>query len=462
MAVGILNILETGDRKLGLSWVNLKELNVSCGELVNSLFIDSTEEGKSKQEIHCLLLSIISPQELKDGDLYQNINEDLLSSKISTLHIIYWFTFEFNDDSWELSRERRIVGSKSLEYLSLDRKGKGVVLLSHDSYELVFDSVVPVQKAGETSTKGEKEQPKYFFMQDNEEIKLWVNIGCEIAREDLQIDVHSKDVKILVKGATILDKTFADSVESYATTWTLEKNGKLEICFVKSKDNFRWPQLFEGDDKEGEELFDPTLVEEIHNRLAHLTSDQWNSNTESEKPAFNPGQLEECDNASEDLILYVIDGTSHKISHSSHLGAVQHLFNVQLERSVIPSFCLRHDVDGLLWEHDEERNFDHIATFNAFGYVKASKSMAKYTQASPNNSYVAVADLKSHVYVFFQKESLGGELRNRKSGKVSTSIARQLIISLRNHDQVMGFYCSLDHIFVLTASELFVYSLQNS
>lgn len=55
----------------------------------------------------------------------------------------------------------------------------------------------------------------------------------------------------------------------------LEKNGKLEICFVKSKDNFRWPQLFEGDDKEGEELFDPKLVEEIHNRLAHLTSDQW-------------------------------------------------------------------------------------------------------------------------------------------------------------------------------------------
>lgn len=79
-----------------------------------------------------------------------------------------------------------------------------------------------------------------------------------------------------------------------------------------------------------------------------------------------------------------------------------------------------------------------------------------------DNSYVAVADVDSHVYVFCQPGSFGGELRNRKSGKVTTTIARQIVISLKNHDQVMGFHAAPNCLFILTQKDLFVYTLHIS
>ena len=50
--------------------------------------------------------------------------------------------------------------------------------------------------------------------------------------------------------------------------------------------------------------------------------------------------------------------------------------------NVVPSFCIRHDVDGVLWQPEGEDQFTHISTYNAFGFVKASKTMAKFTCAA--------------------------------------------------------------------------------
>lgn len=55
-----------------------------------------------------------------------------------------------------------------------------------------------------------------------------------------------------------------------------------------------------------------------------------NPNPDPDKPVFNTGQLEACDDASEDLFLYIMDGTSNLVTHFSHLGAVQHLCNIKV------------------------------------------------------------------------------------------------------------------------------------
>ena len=49
-----------------------------------------------------------------------------------------------------------------------------------------------------------------------------------------------------------------------------------------------------------------------------------------------------------------------------------------------PGFCLRFDVDGILWRPDDDSKgeFSHEVTFNALGFVKASKTLAKYTCAA--------------------------------------------------------------------------------
>lgn len=53
-----------------------------------------------------------------------------------------------------------------------------------------------------------------------------------------------------------------------------------------------------------------------------------------------------------------------------NLGSNQYLFSVVVNPKEMPCFCLRHDVDALLWQpHSDqpENMWEHIATFNALG-----------------------------------------------------------------------------------------------
>ena len=60
--------------------------------------------------------------------------------------------------------------------------------------------------------------------------------------------------------------------------------------------------------------------------------------------------------------------------------------------------------------------------------------------------------------MFCQQELFGGELRNRKSGKIMNTVARQLLISLKNHEEVVGMIAAPGVVFVLTNTEFFAYN----
>lgn len=47
---------------------------------------------------------------------------------------------------------------------------------------------------------------------------------------------------------------------------------RLEVILSKAEVGLMWQELIKGD-KQGEELMDPALIEEIHAKLAHLTSE---------------------------------------------------------------------------------------------------------------------------------------------------------------------------------------------
>ncbi|KAK7085558.1 NudC domain-containing protein 1, partial [Halocaridina rubra] len=103
--------------------------------------------------------------------------------------------------------------------------------------------------------------------------------------------------------------------------------GKLKVTLMKATEGLSWPNLFHSEDPQGEEHLDPQLVEEVNQRLAHLTSDKFAADPELERPAYNPGQFEACDEVSEDLILIRLDGSTHAVSSIGFLGPTQHLFN---------------------------------------------------------------------------------------------------------------------------------------
>lgn len=155
------------------------------------------------------------------------------------------------------------------------------------------------------------------------------------------------------------------------------------------------------------------------------------------------------------LIGYLI--ALFQVSLSSH----QFLFNAQTHPDKPPCICLRHDVDGLLWQPDLSTKehtspWYHTATYNALGYVQASKMDRKYSSCPANCSYAVICDSTRHVYVYRQPTPISTPLRNRKSGRVVGQIAKQQLISLESIDDILGIACADERVYVLTTNKLYI------
>lgn len=452
---GSLHILETGDRMTTQSWLECLQTNTERGVIMQSYIADGEDY---QRHLHCLIVSVTTQQELINNEQYVIVDEGLKNAKDVAVHLINWLVITYNGATWEPGRVRRLAGRGTIEYCSFDTTASGLIILCHSNYSFVEDSMSPITVPKPKEKVEEKKSPKYTYMQNDEDLIVYLNVG-QITREDLKVKAQPKELCVKIKDSIVLEGQFTDLVSADMVTWTIRET-TLELTLPKASEGVRWKQLLEGDDVSGEEVFDPQLIEEVNQRLAHLTSDKLDDNPDLDKPAYNPEQLEACDEAQEDLLLLHLDGSTHKTDSLGQLGATQHLFNSQVQGSAIPAFCIRSDVDGILWLPEKD-SYTHVATFNAFGYVKASKTMAKFTCASADNSYVAIADVKSHIYVFFQSEAYSGELRNRKSGKRMNTVARQLVISMKTHDEILGLHCDTDVLFVLTEKTLYAYALRS-
>lgn len=174
-------------------------------------------------------------------------------------------------------------------------------------------------------------------------------------------------------------------------------------------------------------------------------------------------QTEECDDCSERAdFCYLFDGERHRASHVINLSSHQWLCSDHLEAPGQRSLCVRHDVDGLVWApsaRDAERSpLDHVATFNALGYLWAAKSAERqFSGHSPDASFAAYCALQRHVHVYRQPEAIAREmeLRNRKTGKAVGAVARHHVISLPSNESIVGMCCSREAVFLLTRSSLF-------
>lgn len=143
------------------------------------------------------------------------------------------------------------------------------------------------------------------------------------------------------------------------------------------------------------------------------------------------------------------------------IGIHQCLFTAQIDPSKPPCLCLRHDVDGLIWQPGQTTDeipqpWQHTATFNALGYVQASKRERIFASCPPNTSYVVLCDCVRHLYIYRQPSPTANDLRNRKSGRVVGTIAKQQLISLDSTEDILGMIATDLRIFVLTASKLYI------
>ncbi|KAG0728678.1 NudC domain-containing protein 1 [Chionoecetes opilio] len=433
---GRLSVLRTEDRTTARSWVVSFEAKSDQGVLA-----DACVRGDNR-ELHCLVVSVTSPKKLHQNPDYVLADDAFGSKPDLAVHLMRWLTLSQKGSGWEESRSRAVTGQGVLEYCAVDSEGAGLLLLCHANYFFVRDSVQPITKPDPKPEKSSPDQPKFTFQQNDEDITVWLKTGSA-TKDEVEVKIAVNTLEVLIEATSSLQARFLHPVKADLATWTMGE-GKLELVLPKASEGEKWQSLFSPeDDVLGEEVLDPARLEEINQNLAHLASDKLNPDPSLDKPAYDPGQLEECDTAREDLLLVRLDGSSHHMTNYGQLGATQHLFNLQVDETSVPAFCIRHDVDAVLWQPKRQVQFSHLANYHAFGYVRASKTTAKYTCGAPDLSYVAIAEVRSHVYLFFQPEALEGELRNRKSGHRTNRVSRQLLISLKNHSEVLGLCASL-------------------
>lgn len=136
------------------------------------------------------------------------------------------------------------------------------------------------------------------------------------------------------------------------------------------------------------------------------------------------------------------------------LAGRQFLFSSPSLPQSLPIFCLKHDIDALLWQprpltpdsSGTNLSWSHIGTFNALAYVQAAQRDKKFTVCPPNLKFAALCDCNRHIFIYLQPEE-----------GVKGNTATQYVVTVQSAGDILGLQATDDNlIFVLKENELHV------
>ncbi|XP_041493418.1 nudC domain-containing protein 1 isoform X2 [Microtus oregoni] len=407
-------------------------------------------------------ISLLKAEEHSVAMLLLRIEKEELDMKGSGFYVsLEWVTVsKKNEDSkkYEITKHHVLRGKSVPHYAAVEPDGNGLMVVSYKSFKVV--SVDQELEESMDEDRSEKiKEPLYYWQQTDDDLTVTVRLPEHCAKEDVEIRFLPDNISVMLKDVQVLEGKLYSSIDCESSAWTIKENDSLEITLIKKNEGLMWPELVVGD-KQGELIRDPAQCAAIAERLMHLTSDELNPNPDKEKPPCNAQELEECDIFFEESSsLCRFDGNTLKTTHVVNLGSNQYLFSVTVDPKEMPCFCLRHDVDALLWQphcSQQDDMWEHIATFNALGYVQASKRDKKFFACSPNSSYAALCECLRRVFIYRQPAPMSTVLYNRKEGRHVGQVAKQQVASLETNDPILGFQATNERLFVLTTKNLFL------
>lgn len=407
-------------------------------------------------------ISLLKAEEHSVAILLLRIEKEELDMKGSGFYVsLEWvIVSKKKEDSkkYEITKHHVLRGKSVPHYAAIEPNGNGLMIASYKSFKVV--SVDQDLEESMDEDRPEKiKEPLYYWQQTEDDLTVTVRLPEGSTKDDIQIQFLPDNIKIKLKDIQVVEGKLYSSIDHEGSTWTIKENDGLEVSLIKKNEGLMWPELVVGD-KQGELIRDPAQCAAIAERLMHLTSDELNPNPDKEKPPCNAQELEECDIFFEESSsLCRFDGNTLKTTHVVNLGSNQYLFSVIVDPKEMPCFCLRHDVDALLWQphcSKQDDMWEHIATFNALGYVQASKRDKKFFACAPNYSYAALCECLRRVFIYRQPTPMSTVLYNRKEGRHVGQVAKQQVASLETNDPILGFQATNERLFVLTTKNLFL------
>uniref|UniRef100_A0A8C0S1F0 NudC domain-containing protein 1 n=1 Tax=Canis lupus familiaris TaxID=9615 RepID=A0A8C0S1F0_CANLF len=365
-------------------------------------------------------ISLLNTEEHSVTILLLRIEKEELDMKGSGFYVsLEWVTIsKKNKDNkkYEIIKRDILRGKSVPHYAAIEPDGKGLMIVSYKSFTFVHGGQNLEENKNENMSEKIKE-PLYYWQQTDDDLTVTIRLPEGSSKEDIQVQFLPDHIDIVLKGQRFLEGNLYSSVDQESSTWIIKENNSLEIFLIKKNEGLTWPELVVGD-KQGEFIRDSAQCAAIAERLMHLTS--------------------------EELV---------------NLGSNQYLFSVIVDPKEMPCFCLRHDVDALLWQpHSSKQDdmWEHIATFNALGYVQASKRDKKFFACAPNYSYAALCECLRRVFIYRQPTPMSTVLYNRKEGRQVGQVAKQQVASLETNDPILGFQATNERLFVLTTKNLFL------
>lgn len=407
-------------------------------------------------------ISLLKAEEHSVAILLLRIEKEELDMKGSGFYVsLEWvIVSKKKEDSkkYEITKHHVLRGKSVPHYAAIEPNGNGLMIASYKSFKVV--SVDQDLEESMDEDRPEKiKEPLYYWQQTEDDLTVTVRLPEGSTKDDIQIQFLPDNINIKLKDIQVVEGKLYSSIDHEGSTWMIKENDGLEISLIKKNEGLMWPELVVGD-KQGELIRDPAQCAAIAERLMHLTSDELNPNPDKEKPPCNAQELEECDIFFEESSsLCRFDGNTLKTTHVVNLGSNQYLFSVIVDPKEMPCFCLRHDVDALLWQphcSQQDDMWEHIATFNALGYVQASKRDKKFFACAPNYSYAALCECLRRVFIYRQPTPMSTVLYNRKEGRHVGQVAKQQVTSLETNDPILGFQATNERLFVLTTKNLFL------
>ncbi|XP_020825962.1 nudC domain-containing protein 1 isoform X2 [Phascolarctos cinereus] len=407
-------------------------------------------------------ISIIKSEDHSIATILLRVEKEELDRKGSGFYVsLEWVTLsKINKEiqKYEIT-ERKVLHGKSVpHYAAIEPGGNGLMIASCKSFRFVHDEKQDEENKDEKLTDNNKE-PLYYWQQTEEDLTITIHLSEDVSKEDIEVRFSPDHISIALKKQPYLEGKLYSSIDHESSTWIIKENKSLEVSLIKKDEGLTWPELVLGDEQ-GEFIRDSAQCAAIAERLMHLTSEELNPDPDKEKPPCNAQELEECDIFFEESSsLCRFDGNTLKTTHVVNLGSNQYLFSVLVDPKEMPCFCLRHDVDALLWQpHSSQQDemWEHIATFNALGYVQASKRDKKFFACAPNYSYAALCECLRRVFIYRQPTAMSTVLYNRKEGRQVGQVAKQQVASLETNDPILGFQATNERLFVLTTKNLFL------
>lgn len=420
-------------------WNHLSTLNISNETLNLNLQLSQSSHMQvlsSCDNSHKTSHSDLKVINIVFGSVYESKGLRSPNHKSRFCTILHWFTIDCLDNLCSIVQYQRLVedGLKSdwPKFVhfdnSFDDSHRCNILVASEGrmkFELIISEELNSRYLPFTANVSIS-QKELIFNQTSENVCLCLNIE-EIDTNLIKtnVDIKPKYLEVCLEFETEhinFKGELEQSILPEESEWKFvqkENSNNFEIKLKKYSKNVSWQNLFlENDNFKliGCSIIKSTQQEALDNRI-NENKGEFLSDIEKYS-----NQLEDIDQMDEytSLVLTNFQYKTGEILSEYDLSSQQFLFSLPpLNANKLPYIGLRNDVDAFLYSFGKNDNPNklslfpiHMATFNALGFIQASKVNKRFMTLCQINqpdvplfTYAFIADSENNIYLYWFPEA---------------------------------------------------------